>query len=118
MVGFSNCVFQISIPTEQQDLFRLVWYDKNDIDNGHLQVFRFCRVSGINSSPNVALFAREKLIVENPTGADQLTLTAIETRRYMDLSLSYDSLSDLELVYCQPIALFESRGFQLLLSLC
>ena len=115
MADLSKCFFQIAMPREQQDLFRLVWYDKNDIDNGHLQVFRFCRhVWGINSSPYVALFAIEKLINENPTGADLMTLTAIETKRYMDdLLLSYDSLSDLELVSRQSIALFKSRGFQL-----
>ena len=115
MADLSKCFFQIAMPSEQQDLFRLVWYDKNDIDNGHLQVFRFCRhVWGITSSPYVALFAIEKLINENPTEADQMTLTAIETKRYMDnLLLSYDSLSDLELVSRQPIALFKSRGFQL-----
>ena len=115
MADLSKCFFQIAMPGEQQDLFRLVWYDKNDIDNGHLQVFRFCRhVWRINSSPYVALFAIEKLINENPTGADQMTLTAIETKRYMDdLLLSYGSLSNLELVSRQSIALFKSRGFQL-----
>ena len=127
MADLSKCFFQIAMPSAQQDLFRLVWYDKNDIDNGYLQVFRFCRhVWGITSSPYLALFAIEKLINENPTGADQMTLTAIETKRYMDdLLLSYDSLSDLELVSRQPIALFKSRGFQLrnrslmvFLSLC
>ena len=54
MADLSKCFFQISMPREQQDLFRLMWYDKNDIDNGHLQVFRFCRhVWGINSTPYV-----------------------------------------------------------------
>ena len=33
MADLSKCFFQIAMPKEQQDLFRLVWYDKNDIDN-------------------------------------------------------------------------------------
>ena len=39
----SKCFFQIYMLREQQDLFRLGLYQKNDINNGQLQVFRFCR---------------------------------------------------------------------------
>ena len=60
------------------------------------------------------LFDIERLIHENPTNASQLTLNAVESKRYMDdLQLSFDSLNNLELVARQSIALFESRGFKL-----
>ena len=69
---------------------------------------------GINSSPYIALFAIEQLIDENPTCASQLTLTSIESKRYMDdLLLSFDSFDDLKLVTQKSKALFESRGFKL-----
>ena len=69
---------------------------------------------GINSSPYIALFAIERLIEENPTCASQLTLTSIESKRYMDdLLSSFDSFDDLKLVMQESKALFESRGFKL-----
>ena len=90
-----------------------MWFDKNDIDNGNLQVIRFCRhVWGIKSSRYVAFFAKEKLINENPTGDDQLTLTAIETKRYMkNLLLPYDFLSDMEQVSRQSIGFLRIEVF-------
>ena len=70
MADLSKCFFQIAMPVHQQDLFRLVWYSNNDIDEGVTQVFRFTRhVWGINSSPFVALYAIEYLVSENPTDA-------------------------------------------------
>ena len=115
MADLSKCFFQIAMPEHQQDLFRLVWYSDNDIDGGKIQIFRFTRhVWGINSSPFIALFAINRLITENPTDASSLTLSAIESNRYMDdLLLSSDSLADLEVVSREAMSLFESRGFKL-----
>ena len=115
MADLSKCFFQIVMPVLQQDLFRLVWYANNDIDEGVTQVFRFTRhVWGINSSPFVALYAIEYLVSENPTDASPTTLSAIESNRYMDdLLSSSDSLSDLQMISREAVALFESRGFKL-----
>ena len=75
-----TCFFQVSLPENQRDLFRLVWFRNSDIDDGYIQLFQFTRhVWGINSSPYIALFAIQRLISENPTDAGELTLTAIET---------------------------------------
>ena len=95
-------------------MFRLIWFKNNDIHAGETQIFRFTRhVWGINSSPYVALFAIERLLSENPTNANLMTLNAIETKRYMDdLLLSFDSFDDLELVAKQSMALLKSRGFK------
>ena len=59
------------------------------------------------------MFAIERLIDENPACASQLTLTSIESKRYMDDLLSFDSFDDLKLVTQESKALFESRGFKL-----
>ena len=53
----------------------------------------------MNSSPYIALFAIEKLVAENPTNASNLTLSIVETNRFMDdLLLSSESLEDLETI--------------------
>ena len=98
------------MPESPRDLFGLIWYRNYDFDEGKVQLYRFTRhVWGINSSPLIALFAIEKLIAENPTNADSMTLTAIENNRYMDdLLLASDSLGDLKKNF-----LFESRGYKL-----
>ena len=115
VADISKCFFQVGIPCDQQDWFRIVWYEKNDLDHGKPQVFRFTRhVWGINSSPYVALLALNRLIEENPSNASKLTLNAIENNRYMDdILLASDSLSDLEIVAKESIDLMESRGFKL-----
>ena len=57
------------------------------------------------------MFAIERLINENPTCASQLTLTSVESKRYMDdLLLSFDSFDGLRLVTQESKALFETRG--------
>ena len=103
------------MPESQRDLFGLIWYRNYDFDEGKVQLYRFTRhVWGINSSLLIALFAIEKLIAENPTNADSMTLTAIENNRYMnDLLLASDSLGDLKKISCKSTPLFESRGFKL-----
>ena len=110
-----KCFFQVGISCDQQDWFRIVWYENNDLGHGKPQVFRFTRhVWGINSSPYVALLALNRLVEKNPTNASKLTLNAIENNRYMDdILLASDSLSDLEIVAKESIELMESRGFKL-----
>ena len=43
MADLSKCFFQISIPEDQRDLFRLVWFKDNDIKLGETEIFRFSR---------------------------------------------------------------------------
>ena len=111
----SKCFFQVGIPRDQQDLFRIVWFENNDLDRGVTQIFRFTRhVWGINSSPYVALLALKQLVAENPTNASQVTLSAVETNRYMDdLLLASNDLANLEAFASEGCKLFASRGFQL-----
>ena len=115
VTDLSRCFFQIKIPTDQRDLFRLVWFKDNDLDNTDTQIYRFTRhVWGINSSPFIALLAMKRLAEENPTNACQLTLNAVTNNRYMDdLLLAACSLKDLQVVAEEGIALFNSRGFKL-----
>ena len=43
MADLSKCFFQISIPEDQWDLFRLVWFKDNNITLGETKVFWFSR---------------------------------------------------------------------------
>ena len=115
VTDLSRCFFQIKIPTDQRDLFCLVWFKDNDLDNTDTQIYRFTRhVWGVNSSPFIALLAMKHLAEKNPTNACQLTLNAVINNRYMDdLSLAACSLKDLQVVAEEGIALFHSRGFKL-----
>ena len=92
-----------------------MWYRNNDLDEGKVQLYRFMRhVWEINSSPFIAHFAIEKLIAENCTNADTMTLTVIENNWYMDdLLLGSDSLDDLKKFSRESTSLFESRRFKL-----
>ena len=107
MADLSKCFFQVALSREQQDWFRLVWFKDNEIDIGKTQVYRFTRhVWGINSRPYIALFAIKRLIDENPTCSSQLTLTSIESKRFMDDLLFFDSFENLKLVTQESKALF------------
>ena len=46
MADISKCFFQVALPREQQDLFRLIWFKNNDIHAGETQIFRFTRHVG------------------------------------------------------------------------
>ena len=111
----SKCFFQLSIPSDQQDLFRIVWYENNDLDKGKPQIFKFTRhVWGINSSPYVALLALKRLVKENPVNVSELTLNVTQNNRYMDdILFASDNLGDLETIARKSAKLFESRGFKL-----
>ena len=115
IADLSKCFFQVSIPTTQRDLFRIVWFTDNDIDSGEVQTYSFTRhVWGINSSPYVILNAIKTIVSENPTAASRMTLNTIEENRYMDdMLLACDSLSDLETIVREARELFASRGFSL-----
>ena len=115
VTDLSRCFFQIKISTDQRDLFCLVWFKDNDLDNTDTQIYRFTRhVWGVNSSPFIALLAMKRLAEENPTNACQLTLNAVTNNRCMnDLLLAACSLKDLQVVAEEGIALFNSRGFKL-----
>ena len=70
MADLSKCFFQISIPEDQRDLFRLVWLKNNGTKLAKIEVFWFSRhVWGINSSPYIALHAIQRLIDGNLTNA-------------------------------------------------
>ena len=94
VADISKCFFQVRIPCDQLDWFRIVWYCNNDLDNEKSQIFRFTRhVWGIKSSPYTAILALQRLVEEN-----QLPLQAIKKNRYMDdILLASDSLCDLEI---------------------
>ena len=103
------------MPEDQRDLFRLIWYENNDIDRSVIKIFHFTRhVWGINSSSYIALVAIDCLVNKNPTNACQSTLSEVERNRYIDdLLLLSDSLDDLEKVSQESMSLFVNRGFKL-----
>ena len=103
------------MPEAQRDLFRLIWYEHNDIDQGVIKIFYFTRhVWGINSSSYIAFLAIDRLVNENPTNACQSTLSAVERNRYIDdLLLSSYSFDDFEKVFQESRLLVASRGFKL-----
>ena len=70
------------MPEKQRNLFRIIWFNNNELDGGEPQVFRFLRhVREINSSPYVALLVTKHLSTENPTKASDRTLNAIDKNR-------------------------------------
>ena len=77
-------------------MFRIVWFENNDLKRRKPQILRFTRhVWGINSSPYVTLVALKRFKVENPANASQVTLRAIE-HNMDNLLLSSDFLIELK----------------------
>ena len=70
MADVTKCFFQIKLPEAQRDLFRLLWFENNDIGLGTIVPFCFCvHPWRIKSSPFIPCFTFKKLIEENFTGA-------------------------------------------------
>ena len=43
MADLTKCFFQIGITTEQRDLCRILWFDKNDVRERNVVTYRFTR---------------------------------------------------------------------------
>ena len=115
VADLSKCFFQVKIPPNQRDLFRLIWFKDSEMLSDDVQVYRFTRhVWGINSSPFVALLAIKRLIDENPINAREATLQAVLNNRYMDdMLFASSSFKDLRVIVSERIELFGSCGFKL-----
>ena len=96
-------------------MFRILWFDKNDVREGNLVTYRFTRHPwGVKSSPFIATFAIQKTLDDNTTGVSDLTLDTIRKNIYMDdLMFSVDSLDEAKTIANEAIDLFDSRGFKL-----
>ena len=114
MSDVTKCFFQIQLPAAQRDLFRLLWFENNDVERGKLVSYCF-RVHpwGIKSSPYIACLAFKKLVEENPTCASDMTLQNILQNMYMDdLIFSVDSLESAQTITNEAVSLFKSREFK------
>ena len=116
MADLTKFFFQIGVPAEQRDLFRILWFDKNDVREGNLFTYWFTRHPwGVKSNPFIASFAIQKTLDDNTTGASDLTLDTIRKKIYMDDSMfSVDSLDEAKIIANEAIDLFDSRGFKLI----
>ena len=115
MSDVTKCFFQVQLPAAQRDLFRLLWFENNDVERGKLVSYCF-RVHpwGIKSSPYIACLAFKKLVEENPTCASDMTLQNIPQNMYMDdLIFSVDSLESAQTITNEAVSLFKSRRFKL-----
>ena len=115
MADLTKCFFQIGLPEDQRDLFRILWFNNNDIGPGKVVKFRFTRhPRGVKSSPFIASFAIQKTLEDNATGASDLTRDTIRKNIYMDnLIFSVDTLDEAKTIAHEAIELFDSRGFKL-----
>ena len=115
MAYLTKCFFQIGLPKDQRGLFRILWFDNNDIGQGKVVKFRFTRHPwGVKSSPFIASFAIQKTLEDNATGAFDLTRDTIRKNIYMDdLIFSVDNLDEAKTIAHEAIELFDSRGFKL-----
>ena len=113
VADLSKCFFQVGIHRNQQDLFRIVWFENNDLEERKPQIFRFTRhLWRINCSSYATLLALKRLMIL--LMLVRLSLRAVEHNRYMDnLLLSSDSLIELKQITNESMELFESRGFSL-----
>ena len=115
MADLTKCFFQIGLPESQRDLFRILWFENNDVNEGKIVKFRFTRHPwGVKSSPFIASFAIQKTLEDNATGASDLTRRTIRKNIYMDdIIFGVDSLEEARTIAYEAIELFDSRGFKL-----
>ena len=115
MSDLSKCFFQVRLPEEQQELFRLLWYKNDDIQTGEVVPYKFTRhVWGVISSPFIACTAIRRIAIDNPINASQLTTNTITNSMYMDdLLFSTDTIASAQQITDESIKLFDCRGFKL-----
>ena len=115
MADVTKCFFQIALPESQRDLFRILWFENDDIDSGKIVPYRVCvHPWGIKSSPNIACLAFKKMILQNSTNSSELTLSCVSENMYMDeFIFMVNNLEDARMITDESIALFQSHAFNL-----
>ena len=115
MSDLSKCFFQVWLPVEQQDLFRIFWNNDYDVKLGEVEQYEFRRHAwGVISSPYIACAAIRKTADENPTNARILTTQTICRCMYINhLLFSSHSIEEAQLIAVESVKQFESRGFKL-----
>ena len=110
----SECFFQIAIPPNQQDVFRIIWFENDNID-GNCEVWKFrVHVWGVNSSPFIATFCIKKVAGQNCTNASKITTDAIQKNMYVhDLLKSVDNFEEACIIISEIVSLFCESGFKL-----
>ena len=79
MADLSKCFFQIFLPKDQHDLFRLIWYEDNDIDPGVTKIFHFIR--------HIWIISRKEL--ETAKLCAELMKDVSNSLKYRDCSLYF-----------------------------
>ena len=114
IADLKECFFQIGIPPEQRDFFRIVGYVEDDF-NRELEIWRFAiHVWGMASSPFIATRRIRQIATENRTDALALTTSAIKKNKYVDdLLKSHDTIEEAKMLYRESTELFADSGFKL-----
>jgi hypothetical protein len=109
-----ECFFQIGIPPDQRDYFRILWYKDDDIES-EIEILRFAvHVWGVSSSPYISTRGIHEVANQNRTHASSLTVNAVKNNTYVDdLLKSVDTIEQMQRLYHESTALFADSGFQL-----
>ena len=115
IADLKECFFQIGIPPEQRDYFRILWYADDDIDS-IIEILRFdVHVWGIGSSPYVSTRCIHEVANQNRTSVSLMTVSALKKNTYVDdLLKSLDTIEQAKKLYHESTALFSDSGFKLM----
>ena len=77
IADLKECFFQIGIPPEQRDYFRILWYANDNIDC-EIEILRFAmHVWWVGSSPYISSRCIHEVANENRTSASPVTVNAL-----------------------------------------
>ena len=110
-----ECFFQVGIPEEQRDFFRLLWFENDDVKNGQIEMWHFIvHVWAIVSIPFTTTRAIHQVAKANRTNMPKMTTTAVRQNMYVnDLLKSLDLKRKAYKIYHEMKALFADSGFSL-----
>ena len=114
-MDLQECVFQVGIPKNQRDFFRLFWFDDDNVKDGEIEIWHFkVHMWGVVSSPFTATCAIRQVAADNRTNASLMTTNAMQQNMYVDnLLKSLDSALKACQLYNEMKALFTDSGFML-----
>ena len=115
MAEVTKCFFQIILLEAQRVLNSLLWFENNDVNKGKLVPFCFfVHPWDIKSSLYIVCLAIKKMVEQNPCKTSDLMFGTVSKEMFVDdFIFSADSFDDVQLIANEVIALFRSRGFEL-----
>ena len=114
MADLEKMFYQVRVPEEQQDFFRFLWWENNDLEDNIIDFRMSAHLQGCISSPSCANYALKKTAVDNEQKYGSTVSNVLKNSFYVDDLLHSSKDEEIALnVITKVRAMCAAGGFKL-----